>query len=576
MVRLRMNDLGPAWFALCAATLGCGADADFGEALDTAAEALVSCAVSDNPAWKVNTAYAKNARVSYSGKVYEAIQGHTSRSGWEPTNTPSLWRIPNACATTAWAPQTSYVTGNVVEYGGANYKCIQSHTSLPGWQPPLTPALWQLVSSVPPSVTGERALMLIDSRLYSRLSTKVDQYRSLAAQRRGFGIALQVIDGIDDWGFATVKSHIQQQRSLDPALEGVLFIGNIKLPSFFQSRTDTADTRLLPRYYEDLDGVFSKRLSPGTVLPLCPIPWVETYNCFASSFTVPAHDFDFIARGPAPDPEIWTSYMPVGTDGVNTYDSFAAQLAPYLDKVIRYYQGSITSNGRYYYVSADIGEEPEKTWDAFGKTKLDIYGKPGPNGETGFACLQGGTNLCYKRWATENYADSASFIADFRKLWVDEGWQEPQILLQHANAALYAVLEINVHANEFVSIVSSQEAASITKGGLFTALDGCGVAGYLQPGSPSTVNTWATVQSNVLMSFLYGAGQSIAGSGDPFWRGHYAKHPTMYKHLKAVAGSYLGKAHLERNKEQFQRASSDGELREFGMEMLVGDPFMNL
>jgi hypothetical protein len=51
-----------------------------------------------------------------------------------------------------------------------------------------------------------------------------------------------------------------------PALEGVLFIGNIKLPSFFQSRTDTADTRLLPRYYEDLDGVFSKRLRRGRLL----------------------------------------------------------------------------------------------------------------------------------------------------------------------------------------------------------------------------------------------------------------------------------------------------------------------
>ncbi|HVJ22049.1 MAG TPA: carbohydrate-binding protein [Polyangiaceae bacterium] len=576
MFSVRNGLAAPAMLAAVWLTMGCSGDAGLDENLGVTDEALSSCTVSDNPAWKVNTSYATGARVSYSGKVYEAVQGHTSRTGWEPTNTPSLWRIPNACATTAWAAQTNYAVGNIVEFGGASYKCVQAHTSLSGWEPPLTPALWQLTSSLPSGLTNEKALVLIDSRLYSRISSKLDQYVSLAKQRRGFGIALQVIEGIDDWGFATVKSHIQQQRSVDSALEGVLFVGNIKLPSFFQSRTDTADTRLLPRYYEDLDGVFSKRLTQGSTLPLCPIPWVETYNCYASQFTVPAHDFDFIARGSAPDPEIWTSYMPVGTDGVNTYDGFAAQLGPYLDKVISYYQGGFTGNGRYYYVSADIGEEPEKAWDAFGKTKLDIYGKPGPNGETGYACIQGSNNLCYKRWATENYADVQSFVTDFQRKWVDEGWQEARILKEHANAAIYSVLQINVHSNEYFSIVTSQEAAAITKGGLFTALDGCAVSGYYQPGSPSYVNTGASVAANVLMSFVYGAGKSIAGSGDPFWRGHYAKHTTMYKHMKTVSGSYLGKAHLERNKEQYQKATSDGELREFGMEMLVGDPFMNL
>jgi hypothetical protein len=148
--------------------------------------------------------------------------------------------------------------------------------------------------------------------------------------------------------------------------------------------------------------------------------------------------------------------------------------------------------------------------------------------------------------------------------------------MQHANASLHAALEINVHSNEFFSIVTSDQAASITKGGLFTALDGCGVSAYLQPGSPSYQDTSASVATNVMMSFLYGKGQSIAGSGDPFWRGHYAKFPNMYKHLKTVPGSYLGLAHLARNKEQYQKVSSDGELREFGMEMLLGDPFMNL
>jgi len=44
----------------------------------------------------------------------------------------------------AWAPNTYYAVGSIVSYGGSNYKCIQAHTSLTGWEPPVVPALWQL------------------------------------------------------------------------------------------------------------------------------------------------------------------------------------------------------------------------------------------------------------------------------------------------------------------------------------------------------------------------------------------------------------------------------------------------
>ena len=38
----------------------------------------------------------------------------------------------------------------------------------------------------------------------------------------------------------------------------------------------------------------------------------------------------------------------------------------------------------------------------------------------------------------------------------------------------------------------------------------------------------------------------------------------------------LGAAHLARNKEQYQKSTDDTAFREFGMEMLAGDPFMTL
>ena len=41
-----------------------------------------------------------------------------------------------------WQPNTPYKTGDLVSYNGKNYKCLQSHTSLPGWEPSNVPALW--------------------------------------------------------------------------------------------------------------------------------------------------------------------------------------------------------------------------------------------------------------------------------------------------------------------------------------------------------------------------------------------------------------------------------------------------
>ncbi|MFI0424517.1 M4 family metallopeptidase [Spongiactinospora sp. 9N601] len=43
---------------------------------------------------------------------------------------------------TSWATWSSYTTGQVVTYQGVSYRCIQAHTSLPGWEPPNVPALW--------------------------------------------------------------------------------------------------------------------------------------------------------------------------------------------------------------------------------------------------------------------------------------------------------------------------------------------------------------------------------------------------------------------------------------------------
>jgi chitinase len=58
-----------------------------------------------------------------------------------PTTTPTT-PPTTAPGTTTWAPYTAYTAGQIVTYNGKRYQCRQSHTSLPGWEPPNVLALW--------------------------------------------------------------------------------------------------------------------------------------------------------------------------------------------------------------------------------------------------------------------------------------------------------------------------------------------------------------------------------------------------------------------------------------------------
>ncbi len=66
-------------------------------------------------------------------------------SGMTSSATISQTYTINSAQTPAWTAGTTYKTGDLVTYGGKTYKCIQGHTALTGWEPPIVPALWQLV-----------------------------------------------------------------------------------------------------------------------------------------------------------------------------------------------------------------------------------------------------------------------------------------------------------------------------------------------------------------------------------------------------------------------------------------------
>ena len=60
----------------------------------------------------------------------------------EPAPTPEPTPAPPPASGT-WAAGTAYAVGSTVTYNGTTYRALQSHTALPGWEPPSTPALWQ-------------------------------------------------------------------------------------------------------------------------------------------------------------------------------------------------------------------------------------------------------------------------------------------------------------------------------------------------------------------------------------------------------------------------------------------------
>jgi chitin-binding protein len=67
-----------------------------------------------------------------------------TRTTTGPTATRT--RTPTPGGVPAWAPGVAYAVNAQVTYGGHTYRCQQAHTSIVTWEPPNTPALWQLIN----------------------------------------------------------------------------------------------------------------------------------------------------------------------------------------------------------------------------------------------------------------------------------------------------------------------------------------------------------------------------------------------------------------------------------------------
>lgn len=86
---------------------------------------------------------------NYDGITYQCLQSHVTQPDWIPPLTPALWQAyiePGE----EWQAGVYYVAGVEVLYADDTYICLQTHTSQVGWEPPNVPALWQLVAPQSP------------------------------------------------------------------------------------------------------------------------------------------------------------------------------------------------------------------------------------------------------------------------------------------------------------------------------------------------------------------------------------------------------------------------------------------
>ncbi|MGA2616004.1 MAG: hypothetical protein ABSF26_00260 [Thermoguttaceae bacterium] len=421
-------------------------------------------------------------------------------------------------------------------------------------------------------ISGQtRAVVLLDSRLYKLIAPELSSYVKAASVRRGFRITLLPIVDLDDYRPPEIRRAIQGWHAARPGLEGILFVGNVKLPSFFMPRADTPSTRLWPRYYEDLDMTAQRRIPPGTVLKECgpANPW----PCVAGmkQFKVPEHDFDDLAPGRSSGPELWAAFLPVGyqDDAKNNYQGWAEQLRPLLKKARAFYEGAPYGRGLYL-LSNDVSclARSKPVWDALGPREIEFYAinekSPGvfKNNPAG-----------YVRVDLAKYRSLDDFLAYAGKLpWMDEGWQSADVFLGHMKLARRRFVWWNVHSNPELSLVSSKQALAMSNGGLIALLNGCAVGGFRQPGSRSYVDTPTTVENNVLVSVVYGRSAFVAALGTPHNRVDDEHATPLFAHM--YSGGYLGMAHLARLKQQDKDSRDAGVLRG-RQEMLVGDPFVD-
>lgn len=112
--------------------------------------------------WKLLGVYKVGDIVEHNGVYYKNVQAHTAYApNWTPDQTPALWgptsiesytystsTVVDLTIIESWVLLGTYTTGQIVQYNGQFYKCVQGHTAYAAnWYPgPDSQALWKAVT----------------------------------------------------------------------------------------------------------------------------------------------------------------------------------------------------------------------------------------------------------------------------------------------------------------------------------------------------------------------------------------------------------------------------------------------
>lgn len=94
-------------------------------ARNTATDEAALDAITLFPKWEENIEVSEGKRYQYNGSLYKVIQAHTTQAGWEPDLTPSLWNKVSLEEWPEWVQPTgahdAYNTGDKVTHNGVKY-----------------------------------------------------------------------------------------------------------------------------------------------------------------------------------------------------------------------------------------------------------------------------------------------------------------------------------------------------------------------------------------------------------------------------------------------------------------------
>lgn len=116
-----------------------------GKSMSNEVNVLVQKTVNKEAAvWDAGVMYSVGDVAEYGGEKYKCIQAHKSQADWTPERVPALWQKQLGSAEkNSWQPGNAYRTGDIVVYKETQYRCLQAHTAIEGWEPPVVPALWE-------------------------------------------------------------------------------------------------------------------------------------------------------------------------------------------------------------------------------------------------------------------------------------------------------------------------------------------------------------------------------------------------------------------------------------------------